>query len=376
MSPRLSPRLLLPALVTGILLALLPPSPAGSSAAPASPAAATSPGGDTNPLAGGTWGVYRGGAEMAWAPYEKATGRKRELLATIADAPKAKWFGDWIPDGQIAAKVREYVANAQGGDPDALVQLTVFRMVPWEHEACSRLPTAAEKASYKTWIRRFAAALADTRAAVVLQPDGPFALCAPRGSTQLSSLVGYAARTLAALPRTTVYIEVGSAGWNHLDPELAVKQLVRAGIRKVRGFHLNTTHYETTARQVRFGARVVEALEARGIAGKHFTVDTAQNGRGFTWEYNRKHHGGRFDNAPVCRTKKQTRCVTLGIPPTWRVADPHWGLPAGVRRLAAQHVDGYLWAGRPWLRRQAKPFDLQRALAITRTTPYRVTATG
>ncbi|MDN4174828.1 glycoside hydrolase family 6 protein [Nocardioides sp. SOB77] len=364
MSPRLP---LLPALVVALLLALLPAAPAGSS--PAGPAAAPAAG--DNPLAGGTWGVYRGGAEMAWAPYERATGRKRELLGRIANAPKAKWFGDWIPDRDIGARVREYVANAQGGDRDALVQLTVFRMVPWEHEACTRLPTKTEKASYKQWIRGFAEGLGDTRAAVVLQPDGPFALCAPRGSTQLSRLVGYAARTLAALPRTAVYIEVGSAGWNHLDPQLAVTQLVRAGVRRVRGFHLNTTHYETTARQVRFGAQVVEALAARGITGKHFTVDTAQNGRGFTWEYNRTHHGGRFDNAPTCRTRQQRHCVTLGIPPTWRVADERWGLPDDVRRLAAEHVDGYLWSGRPWLHRQAKPFDLQRALAVTRTTPYR-----
>ncbi|MCR6031043.1 hypothetical protein GGQ22_06255 [Nocardioides sp. zg-579] len=370
MSPRPPLLPLLPALAVALLLALVPAAPAGSSSAGSAAARSSEAAAGDNPLAGGTWGVYRGGAEMAWAPYERASGRKRDLLGRIAHAPKAKWFGDWIADRDIAAKVREYVANAQGGDRDALVQLTVFRMVPWEHEACTRLPTAAEKASYKRWIRSFAGALGDTRAAVVLQPDGPFALCAPRGSTQLSRLVGYAARTLAALPRTSVYIEVGSAGWNHLDPQLAVTQLVRAGIRKVRGFHLNTTHYETTARQVRFGARVVEALAARGITGKHFTVDTAQNGRGFTWEYNRKHHGGRFDHAPACRTAKQRRCVTLGIPPTWRVADERWGLPDDVRRLAAEHVDGYLWAGRPWLRRQAKPFDLGRALAVARTTPY------
>lgn len=364
MTPRLLLRALTATLGTLLAVALLTPS---------APAASddTLPARDDNPLAGGAWGVYRGGAEMAWAPYERATGRTQELLATIADAPKAKWFGAWIADRDIADRVREYVVNAQAGDPDALVQLTVFRMVPWEHEACTRLPTKAEKASYKRWIDSFAAALAETRAAVVLQPDGPFALCAPRGSTQLSRLVGYAARALAALPRTAVYIEVGSAGWNHLDPELAVRQLVRAGVRHVRGFHLNTTHYEPTARQVRYGARVVEALDARGITGKHFTVDTAQNGRGFTFEHHRKHHGGRFDNAPTCRTRAERHCVTLGIPPTWQVADARWGLPVDVRRLAAEHVDGYLWAGRPWLTRQAKPFDMKRALAITRTTPYR-----
>jgi hypothetical protein len=38
--------------------------------------------------------------------------------------------------------------------------------------------------------------------------------------------------------------------------------------------------------------------------------------------------------------------------------------------VAARWVDGYLWIGRPWLDFQASPFDLQRSLAIARTTPY------
>jgi hypothetical protein len=38
--------------------------------------------------------------------------------------------------------------------------------------------------------------------------------------------------------------------------------------------------------------------------------------------------------------------------------------------VAARWVDGYLWIGRPWLDFQASPFDLQRSLAIARTSPY------
>ncbi|WP_193605398.1 glycoside hydrolase family 6 protein [Nocardioides dongkuii] len=366
MLPRV-PRLLLALLVSLVLTGGVLAATTEATAVPPAPALARA---SDNPLAGHRWGVYRGGAEMAWAPYQRSSGKNRRLLAKIALAPKAKWFGDWIPDGQIGAKVEEYVANATGGDDDVLVQMTVFRMVPWEHEACRRLPTAREKASYKRWIARFARAVGDTRAAIVLQPDGPFAMCAPRGSKVLSRLVAHASRKLSALPRTSVYVEAGSAGWNHLDPAEAVRLLTRAGVQHARGFHLNTTHYETTERQVRFGAEVVRALEARGITGKHFTVDTAQNGRGFTWEQHRDLHGGDFDSAPTCRTKKQQHCVTLGIPPTADVADPRWGLPADVAQLAATYVDGYLWAGRPWLRRQAAPFLLKRALAVARTTPY------
>ena len=97
-----------------------------------------------NPLAGRPWGVYKGGAEMPWAPYAKATGANHVLLAKIALRPKATWFGAWISNAHIASSVHEYIANAQAGNPNALVQMTVFRLVPWEQDACRRLPTAAD----------------------------------------------------------------------------------------------------------------------------------------------------------------------------------------------------------------------------------------
>ncbi|WP_205472398.1 glycoside hydrolase family 6 protein [Nocardioides sp. SYSU D00038] len=325
-----------------------------------------------NPLADRPWGVYRGGAEMAWTPYVRATGERKRLLGKIALRPKAKWFGDWIGDDAIAGKVREYVRNAQAGDPETLVQMTVFRMMPWEQEACRRLPTAAEQASYRRWIDRFAGAVGDAHVALVLQPDGPFALCAPGGSRLPSSLVAYAARVFSALPHTSVYIEAGAADWHRDDVRPAVQLLLDGGIAVTRGFALNTTHYDSTPRQVRYGARVVAELARRGVPGVHFVVDTAENGRAFTGEQWRAagRPGGRFDNARTCRTRAERRCVTLGIPPTWRVGDPRWRLPADVRALAEQHVDAFLWAGRPWLRNQNSPFSMSRGLAVARTTRW------
>jgi hypothetical protein len=41
-----------------------------------------------------------------------------------------------------------------------------------------------------------------------------------------------------------------------------------------------------------------------------------------------------------------------------------------VRELAAEHVDGFVWFGRPWLYRQADPFVMKRALTMARTTPW------
>src|SRR6187549_1831998 len=87
---------------------------------------------EVNPLANRTWGVYKGAGDQAWTPYQRARGAKKQLLAKIALAPKAKWYGQWIPTKQIQGKVRDHIVNAQAGDPEALVQMTVFRLKPWE----------------------------------------------------------------------------------------------------------------------------------------------------------------------------------------------------------------------------------------------------
>jgi endoglucanase len=96
-------------------------------------------------------------------------------------------------------------------------------------------------------------------------------------------------------------------------------------------------------------------------------INTSSNGRPFTYQ---QYHGGDFDNAAVCGTRQSVRCVTLGIPPTWHVTDPRWGLPRGVRAIAGRLLDAFLWIGRPWLDNQADPFDLERSLQMARTTPY------
>ena len=322
---------------------------------------------ETNPLANRAWGVYKGSGDQAWTPYRRARGHKKQLLAKIALAPKAKWYGQWIPKNQITAKVRDHITNSQSGDPEALVQMTVFRLKPWEEEACRRLPTATEQRDYKRWIDRFAAGIGTAHVALVLQPDGPFALCAPGGSLLPSQLVGYASHVFSALPNVSVYIDAGASDWLRNDPTKAVKILVPAGIDTARGFALNTTHYASTSAEIAFGTAVAQALAAAGYADKHFVVNTASNGAPFNgYDY----HGPNFDNAATCKTAGQQACVTLGIPPTADVANPAWGLSATDAANAAAYADGYLWIGRPWLYMQSDPFDLKRALAVARTTPY------
>jgi endoglucanase len=204
-------------------------------------------------------------------------------------------------------------------------------------------------------VRAAARGIGSSRVALVLEPDLAVALQGWRPAVRLA-LTRYAARVFSALPRTTVYIDAGDADWLHVGE--TVSMLRAAGVEYTRGFALGATHYWSTPAQIGFGRRVVDGLAAAGIRGRHFVVDTADNGRPFTWlQYYAAHPHGDFDNAQTCRTTSQTRCVTLGHPPTWATTD-------------RARVDGYLWFGRPWLTRQASPWDLPRALAVTGTTPY------
>ena len=371
--PALLPFVVGASLVMGALGAssLAVTADAGSFSDDAAPVQVTARAAAQNPLAGRPWGVYKGRGDQAWQPYVEATGARKELLAKIALRPKAKWFGAWIPSSEISKKVHDYIVNSQAGDSEALVQMTVFRMKPWEHEACRRLPSAAEQASYKQWTDRFAGAVGDAHTAIILQPDGPFALCAPGGSKIPSRLIAYSAKRLSALPNTSVYIDAGAADWPSAGQggvDSAVRILIPAGVRYTRGFALNSTHYSSTTKEVARGAAIAKALAARGIPGKHFVVNTSSSGHPFTFGW---YTGPDPDNVWVCRSRTDNRtCVMLGIPPTANVSSPRWRLSATTNRLARTYADGYLWFGRPWLYRQADPFDMDRALQLARTSPY------
>ena len=319
----------------------------------------------TNPLAGMPWGNYTGPLDEVFPAYDQAQGEEKTLLGLIALRPRMRWFGAWYSDEEAQATASDYIANVTGGEDSVLTQMAVFRLVPWEYAACRRLPTAAEQASYRQWIDSLAAGIGSARVALVLQPDLPFSSCVPHHSPLPLQLVAYAARAFSALHHTTVYIDAGASDWAGVRQASAM--LLMAGVRYTRGFALGATHYDSTAREIAFGAKLVAALRRAGAGGMHFVINTAQNGRPFTHQ---QYRGANYDNAAACRTRASVRCVTLGIPPTTDVASPRWGLSPALRSAAARLVDAYLWIGRPWLENQSDPFELSRSLALAATTPF------
>jgi endoglucanase len=318
----------------------------------------------SNPLAGMRWGVYKGPFYNSIYPnYQAARGHDRQLLAKIALRPLMFTFGDWFPDAQAKSVARDFIANVTGGDPAVLSQAAIFRLDPWEGGACPNGSwNAANQRSYRTWVDNFAAGIGNARVALIVQPDMPFAVCAP--SHVPLDLVNYATRRFNALPHTTVYVDSGARFWPSFNQ--AVSMLEQAGIRYARGFSLNTSEYDTTSSELEYGARLAQALSAAGYRNKHFVLSTTQNGAGFL----NGQYPGDVNHPRVCRNRFDSLCVTLGIPPTTHVANPRWHLSASDAGIAGRYVDAYVWAGRPWLPGAAGQFDLQRALGLAASTPW------
>ena len=272
------------------------------------------------------------------------------------------------PD-KAANQVRADIRQEQGGDPDVLVPMAVFREFPWSERAIDRPLETADREAYKRWIDAVAGAIGDSRVLMILEPDLPLALKGWKPKVRLG-LVSYAARVFGALPRTTTYLDAGAVDWL-VDPADAVSLLRRSGIEHVQGFTVGGTHYSSTASNLRYGAKIARGLDAAGVTGKSFVVETSDNGKPFTGVWYRKTHpDGILDFAEPCATPTQSKCVALGIPPTTDVTAPRWGLPDDAVAIAEDRVDAYVWFARPWLDKTKQKLDLARTLAISAASPY------
>ena len=313
-----------------------------------------------NPLAGMRWGVYEGPIDGVWPAYAGARGRRKRVLGRIALRPRAVWDGFW--DGNPTGTARESISDSTQGNPDVLTQVALFRLNPWE--TCSGFWSRANQASYRAWVRGYAAGIGSARVAVILQPDLPFAVCV--GSPVPEQLTAYAAGVFNRLPHTTVYIDAGAYAW--YQPGLMARMLERSGIWHSRGFALNVTQYGSTDQQIQWGAAINRALSAAGARNKHFVINTDENGTPYL--AGDVPGGGAASNyTPRCTRPGQRVCQRLGIPPTTDVTNVRWRLSPGDRAIARSQVDAYMWLGRPWMI-NAGPFSLPDALALGANGAY------
>ncbi len=322
-------------------------------------------GAGSDPIAGMEWGTppddNLGGA------YLSASGSRKALLARLALRPHALWLGWWWPVGKVRAETELTIADTQNGNPNALTEFATFELNPWEKQTANGVDKPAVHGSWnvsadEAWYRNMAAGIGSARALVIVQVDLPVALAI--ASTAPERIDTYAARVLNARPHTTVYIDGGTTGWTSAAQDASL--LIRNGIRYARGFALDDTDYDPTAIEDEFGAKVVAALAKRGVKGKHFIVNTDENGQPYRPD---QVPGRGINDAPMCHGRVQTACQRTGIPPTANVASPLWNLGAAASTDAKRYCDAYVWSGLPW-DIDGGPFNRQNALSLAENGEY------
>ncbi|MET7681159.1 glycoside hydrolase family 6 protein [Streptomyces sp. NPDC005423] len=201
-------------------------------------------------------------------------GRKGDagLLRQIADQPAALW-----PAGEIDPGPAVRAATASAGR-QGRTSLFVAYDIP--HRDCGQHSAggAADADEYRAWIGKFAEALGDARAIVVLEPDAVAHIvdgCTPgEYQEERERLLSEAVVRLKRQSGTKVYVDAGNPSWIR-DPGRLVEPLKRAGVERADGFSLNVSNFQTDAVTKEYGVRL-----SRELGGKHFVVDSSRNGNG------------------------------------------------------------------------------------------------
>jgi endoglucanase len=274
---------------------------------------------DSNPLAGLRLFVDRDSESWnQWQAYRRSgQTRKANLIWRIAREPKAIWLGRFTSPN-FRVKVRRLIdaAVADGAVP-------VFTVLRAQSTRCSPSYDGggpAEDARTRAWYDDLARAIGSDRLVIAFEPDslGTIDCHARSRRDDRIRLLRYGVNALANLPNATVYIEAGASDWE--PARRTAKQLRAVGIARVRGFMLNATHYDWTRDNIKHGLEI-----SRLTGGKHFVINTAENGRG-----------------PIHLRRSNGRRITIWCNP------PRRGLgPAPTTETSHPRVDAYLWINRP-----------------------------
>ena len=298
----------------GLLLALTLLLVAAPAAVPAQAGAQAG-----NPLAGVRLFVDRDSPSWhQWRAYRRrGQARKAALVWKIAREPKAIWLGRWTRPN-FRKKVRRLIvaAKRQGAVP-------VFTVMRAQSSGCGPGYTAGgprEDARTRAWYRRLARTIGHARVVIAFEPDslGTIDCHAPSRRDDRLRLLRYGVKALSRRPNTTIYLEAGASDWE--PARRTARQLRAIGIARVRGFMLNATHQDWTRANIRHGLAI-----SRRVGGKHFVINTAENGRG-----------------PVHYRRANGRRITVWCNPGLR------GLgPPPTTSTSHPLVDAYLWINRP-----------------------------
>jgi endoglucanase len=211
--------------------------------------------------------------------------------------PQAVWFENGTPR-EVERAVRQTMVAAAFGHH---VPILTSYYVPFRDCAQYSAGGATDAAAYRAWIEGFARGIGRGKAVVILEPDSlgiiPFnksifgseewckptvadadgnPVPAPGASPEERyALINYAVDTLASkAPNALVYLDATHSSW--LGVGEAAYRLVKAGVRRARGFFLNVSNYQLTSDAIQFGTWVSDVIAA-AAAGPSWAYDADGN---------------------------------------------------------------------------------------------------
>jgi endoglucanase len=276
--------------------------------------------------------------------------RSAGMLDVIAREPEVHRFGNWS-GADPGLQVSQYMQRASIQEPGTVPELSTYYLV--NGHCGSYSDPAWRQGAYHKWIQGLAQGVGDNRAIVFLEMDSLITVgCLSRHGLQvrvheLHDAIGI----LSKVPRLAVYLDAGAA--DAVPAAQTAGMLRRAGVSRIQGFFVNSTHFDWTSREIRYGEQI-----SRMTGGKHFVVSTSANGRGPLVPASRVRDG----NEVLCN-------------PPGRGLGP---LPTFTTRL--RNVDAFAWIGNPGrsggqCRPGAPPtgvFWPQEALSLVRNADFRV----
>ncbi|MGF1648028.1 MAG: glycoside hydrolase family 6 protein [Kineosporiaceae bacterium] len=206
----------------------------------------------------------------AWVADNPNDPKASVIADRIASRSVARWFGDW--NGDPRDEVSEYVARAEAAG--AVPTLVVYN-IPDRDCGNHSAGGAVNFAEYDAWIARFASALGDGPAIVMLEPDA-IALNACAGSDRNGALARAVRTIKGAGDDVRVYLDAGHSDW--VGAEEIASRLEDAGVRDGDGFYTNMSNYRSTPDEAAFGLRILDALGNSDDLGQ--IIDVSRNGNG------------------------------------------------------------------------------------------------
>jgi len=264
-----------------------------------------------NPLAGADFFVdHQSAAALA--------ARTNPALNVIADEPGTARFGSFSWPNAGAA-VHAYLVRAAHEEPGTVPLLATYRVV--DGHCGDFTPAPADVTSYHAFIAQFSRGIGGRRAVLFLEMDALITspCLSPRGVAIRMHELRDAINVLTArCPHLVIYLDGGAA--DALRAGRTARLLRRAGVAKIQGFFLNSTHFDWTSKEIRYGEEI-----SRMTGGKHFVVNTGENGQGPLIPRDRVHQG----NEVLCN-------------PPGRGLGPKPTTDTGYR-----NVDAFAWTSNP-----------------------------